>query len=395
MPALSTPHSRQHKSHKPSHSAGNGVGSTSLSFPAGSEIRSAAEQPPKGGFVPLLPRLQPPVQPSPMPPILVLGAGVTGLSTAIRLRQAGASVRVVAAVRPSEHPRAHAPGTWPPYPASLRAAAVWYPYHVSDPRVERWAAATLHELHRLVDEPGAGVSIVPFVELFRGAPAEYAWSAAVRRFSAVPADRLPAGFASGWEMEVPFVDAPVYMRWLERRFLDLGGMIETRFVGSMGEVDMPGGVVVNCTGLGARRLLDDADVYPCRGQVVRVRAPAVRAWTVSDDPAAGLTYVFARGHDVMLGGTAEDGVWDETVDPAAIDALRKRAAALVPATADAEVLEVAAGLRPQWRGGRVRVEREERPGGGAVVHSYGHGGSGFTLSWGCADDVARLALAAT
>jgi D-amino-acid oxidase len=39
----------------------------------------------------------------------------------------------------------------------------------------------------------------------------------------------------------------------------------------------------------------------------------------------------------------------------------------------------------------VRLELEERPGGRAVIHDYGHGGSGYTLSWGCAEEVAALA----
>jgi D-amino-acid oxidase len=326
--------------------------------------------------------------------VLVLGAGVTGLSTAIRLREAGAEVTVAAAMLPSEHPRAHPRGTWPPYPASLRAAAVWYPYHVEDPRVDGWAVTTLHELYRIAErDPAAGVYPVEFVELFRGGAARYAWSSALRRFGAVPADRLPAGFAAGWEMEVPFVETPVYMPWLERRFLALGGRVERRMVESVDQVAGPGRVVVNCTGLGARRLLDDADVYPARGQVVRVHAPGVRAWTVADDARQGLTYVFSRKDGVLLGGTAEDGEWDEVTSPEAIAAIRARTAALVPGTADAPVVDVTCGLRPQWRGGRVRVEREERPDGSAIVHSYGHGGAGFTLSWGCADDVARLVLA--
>jgi D-amino-acid oxidase len=323
---------------------------------------------------------------------LVLGAGVTGLSTAVRLREAGADVRVVAAMLPSDHPRAHAVGTWPPYPASLRAAAIWYPYHVTDPRVERWSVETLAELYRLADDPNSGVYPVTFTERFRGAAAEYAWSSALRRFGAVAAEHLPPGYAAGWEMEVPFIETPVYMRWLERRFLALGGEIERRFVDSMDEVATPGSVVVNCTGLGARRLLDDADVYPSRGQIVRVRAPGVRTWKVADDAGDGLTYVFARGDGVVLGGTAEDGAWDEVTSPEDIAAIRRRCASLVPATGAAEVLEVTCGLRPQWRGGLVRVEREDRADGVPVIHSYGHGGAGFTLSWGCADEVARMAI---
>ena len=48
--------------------------------------------------------------------------------------------------------------------------------------------------------------------------------------------------------------------------------------------------------------------------------------------------------------------------------------------AGAEVLRSLVGLRQFRRA--VRLDRD-----GDVVHCYGHGGSGVTLSWGCADDV--------
>ena len=39
----------------------------------------------------------------------------------------------------------------------------------------------------------------------------------------------------------------------------------------------------------------------------------------------------------------------------------------------------------------MRLEIEELPGGRALIHDYGHGGGGFTLSWGCAEEVLKLA----
>src|SRR5690606_40184798 len=41
-------------------------------------------------------------------------------------------------------------------------------------------------------------------------------------------------------------------------------------VGHLREVVRPGRVVVVCTGLGSQRLLDDAALYPIRGQIVLV-----------------------------------------------------------------------------------------------------------------------------
>jgi D-amino-acid oxidase len=54
------------------------------------------------------------------------------------------------------------------------------------------------------------------------------------------------------------------------------------------------------------------------------------------------------------------------------------------------VLAERVGLRPFRRSG-VRLERDLLRDGRAVIHNYGHGGAGFTLSWGCAREVLGMA----
>jgi D-amino-acid oxidase len=149
-------------------------------------------------------------------------------------------------------------------------------------------------------------------------------------------------------------------------------------------------VVVNCTGMGARELVPDPAMIPIRGQVVRVENPGLSGFTVdAGDHGDDISYVIPRSRDVVLGGTAIAGSASVTPDPDAARRIIERCTALEPALRDAAVIAHAAGIRP----GRsaVRVEAESR-GGGVAVHNYGHGGSGVTISWGCAEEAALLAL---
>jgi D-amino-acid oxidase len=57
-----------------------------------------------------------------------------------------------------------------------------------------------------------------------------------------------------------------------------------------------------------------------------------------------------------------------------------------------DVLGERVGLRPFRRSG-IRVERAQLCDGRVLIHDYGHGGSGFTFSWGCAGAVAAIATA--
>ena len=151
------------------------------------------------------------------------------------------------------------------------------------------------------------------------------------------------------------------------------------------------GTVVDCAGLGARALVGDASVTPVRGQVVVVEQLGLDEWVVDDGDGRALTYVVPRIDDVVVGGTADEGADDLAVDPATASAILERATALVPELAGARVLRHKVGLRPARPTVRLEAERRDDR---TVVHCYGHGGAGVTLSWGCAADVASLVGAA-
>jgi D-amino-acid oxidase len=171
----------------------------------------------------------------------------------------------------------------------------------------------------------------------------------------------------------------IYLPWLQQRFLSAGGVVTRRKIKSFDEV--PGDVVVNATGLAAGRLCGDDAVFPVRGQVVLVRNPGVTT-SVRDEERR--LYIHPRSKDVVLGGTFDAGNDDLTPDPSIRDAIVARCVEVVPELAGAEIVGEKVGLRPARRGG-PRVERE-----GRIVHAYGHGGAGMTLSWGCAEEVTRL-----
>jgi D-amino-acid oxidase len=307
--------------------------------------------------------------------VLVIGAGVVGLSTGIRLLSAGHGVSIWARERP-------------PHTTSDVAAAIWYPYRaLPENKVTAWAAFTYRELQKLTSEPRAGVTMRSGLELLRGAQAEPWWKDAVPGFREARPDELPSGFVAGHALKVPVAEMPRYLPFLLFRFFALGGRLELRELGTLDEALRAHPVVVNCSGLGARELVPDGQVTPVRGQVVRVEQSGVDRFWIDDHGPEGMAYVIPRSADVVLGGTAEEGREDIEPDEAEAQAIVRRCALLDPRLARSRVLGVAVGLRP----GRscVRLEAEERD-GRLLVHNYGHGGAGVTLSWGCAQEVAEL-----
>lgn len=106
-----------------------------------------------------------------------------------------------------------------------------------------------------------------------------------------------------------------------------------------------------------------------------------------------MVFILPRGENTLLmGGLVEPREWDTNIGlsnyppiPAMMERCRRFLPALKDLPIDA-VEPVRAGLRP-FRPSGIRLEHERDT---RIIHNYGHGGSGVTLSWGCADEVAGI-----
>jgi D-amino-acid oxidase len=319
------------------------------------------------------------------PDVLVIGAGVSGLTTAICLAEAGARVTISAAAPPSRT-------------TSAVAGAIWGPHLVGhDDRVARWGASTLDRLLGLAAEPAAGVRTVSGLQASRAQASPPDWAAALDGFRLATGGELPPGFAAGWRFTAPVAAMPVYLGYLLARFRDAGGELGTtdRAFGSLAEAvaSTSAGVIVNCAGIGARVLVPDLEMMPVRGQVVVAANPGITEFFIGlGDESAELIYLFPHGDTILLGGTEDRGNWSTEPDPAVAERILTRAAAIEPGLRGARVVAHRVGLRPVRPA--VRLDAEDHVGGRRIVHNYGHGGAGVSLSWGCAEDAASLAMAA-
>ncbi|MFB6724257.1 FAD-dependent oxidoreductase [Kribbella sp. NPDC056345] len=293
--------------------------------------------------------------------VIVVGAGVIGLTCAVRLAENGYEVAVLARDLPLET-------------TSSVAGAIWGPY-LAEPadRVAAWAKASYDEFTKLAEhEPS--VQLRHGRELLVERTPDPAWADVLPDLTRVASP--PTGFADGWAFTAPVVEMPKYLPALVKRLENAGGTL-TR--AALSGLPSSADLVINCTGLGARLTAADPTVTPVRGQLLSVAQCGLSEWLI-----AGTTVVIPRSNDVIVGGTSEPGDWNLAVDPSASTAILERAAVLVPQLRKATVLRARVGLRPARPS--VRCELVDK-----VIHCYGHGGSGVTLSWGCADEVLALA----
>ncbi len=305
--------------------------------------------------------------------VLVVGGGVAGLTCALELLDAGYNVQVAARELLGET-------------TSAIAAAFWYPYRAyPEDQVNGWAHASLRRFMGLADDPHTGVLRRETIELGPIA-SRPGWACVAEQFHPARAEDLPPGFTEGFAFTTAVVETGVYLPWLQAQVEARGGQVVRRTLTSLDEVK-DHAIAINCSGLGARTLVPDPAVHPIRGQIVRVENLGFSRVWIDEHSGPDITYVVPRSVDVVLGGTSEPHEDDRTPVAERSRRIIERCARLEPRLAEARVLSVAVGLRP----GRAAVRLEaERLGDTLVVHNYGHGGAGVTLSWGCAAAVREI-----
>jgi len=323
--------------------------------------------------------------------IAVVGAGVNGLCSAIRLRERGYDVTI--------HATHATPDT-----TSDRAGALFTPFGAdNDTRLLPWIEVSRSALEQLALEAPAesGVRLAEVREYLSGTGGR---SIELRR--SMPGARLLSArepYRHIFESNLPHIDVLRYMPYLQARFEALGGHIIRDTIDDFTRLVSRGYEgVVNCTGLGARRLARDPLLVPMRGQVVH--APndlGLETSLIAEESDGAITYIVPFGDHVVLGGTYERRIEEAVTDEATLAAIVERARRLLQFDGHPRADELGrirlrawSGIRPvRTRNGHdeeIRLERENLADGAWVVHNYGHGRSGFTLSWGCAADVVEL-----
>ncbi|KAM9006342.1 D-aspartate oxidase isoform 3-T3 [Sarcophilus harrisii] len=167
-----------------------------------------------------------------------------------------------------------------------------------------------------------------------------------------------------------------------------GGHIHIRKVEDLWELYGSYDIVVNCSGLGSRELVGDLELFPVRGQVLKVQAPWVKHFIRDGD---GLTYIYPGAFNVTLGGTRQKDDWNLSPDPQNSREILNRCWALEPSLQGAWDIKEKVGLRPSRPG--VRLQKEILTQNGhqlPVVHNYGHGAGGFSVHWGTALQAVQL-----
>tara|TARA_B100000579_G_scaffold73029_1_gene56008 strand:- start:206 stop:1141 length:936 start_codon:yes stop_codon:yes gene_type:complete len=304
---------------------------------------------------------------------LVIGGGVNGLSTGICLLEDGWEVTIC-----SEE--------FSPNTTSDVAAALWYPF-LSAPleKTNVWGSRTYDILKLLAAEKNAGIEMTQTFEYFRTAQSDPAWMTTVDNFERITAN-LPSDYVECFSFTTSIIEMQIYLKWLMERYEALGGKLEKKKIDNFSNISSDYSIIVNCTGLNSGELCNDSEVYPVRGQIIRVK-PLLNQMHL-DQQIPTLAYIVPRSNDMILGGVAQEGNWN--LEPTEEDRnfILEKCSKIIPDLKNAEIIEDMVGLRP----GRTEVRLEkEQISDKTIIHNYGHGGSGVTLSWGCAEEVVELA----
>ncbi|MEL7006463.1 MAG: FAD-dependent oxidoreductase, partial [Bacteroidota bacterium] len=272
---------------------------------------------------------------------------------------------------------------------SNKAAAIWLPY-LAEPvdAVNRWSKESYFKYIEMSQDTDSGISIVDLKVLVNDE--DVWWKNSLPSDALVPTDEqeIPSGFNFAYTIKSPLIETQIYLLYLAKQVVSIGGKIEFRMIYSLKDLTYGFDYVINCSGLGAIDLANDKSLYPIKGQLLKVKKQKNIKPTIADfafdENGQNLAYTIPRQDYLILGGTAIKGDFSLTPNSELAKGIFQRCVEISDGKLEKdELMLLDVGLRP----GRkvIRLEKD-----GDIIHNYGHGGSGYTVAWGCAEDVLSL-----
>jgi glycine oxidase len=317
------------------------------------------------------------------PTIIVIGAGVAGLTSALELADRGLGVEVV------ERGRVLGEGSCSWMAGGMLAP--WCERATTEPEVADWGAPSIAWWAERFPETVRKGSLV--VAQPRDLPDLTRFAQRTERFDWLDADRIAAlepDLGGRFRRALFFADEAHLdprraLAALARRLQDQGVVV--RFGVELAPRDAPADIVVDCRGLAARDTLPD--LRGVRGEMVVVRAPDVSLQRPVRllHPRIPL-YIVPRGNGLfMIGATMIESERRGPVSVRSAVELLNAAYALHPAFGEAEIVELGADLRPAFPNNLPDVRRS-----GHVLHANGLFRHGFLLAPALARRTAEAVL---
>lgn len=331
--------------------------------------------------------------------VAIVGAGICGLSTAVRLQAADPCLDITIIAE-----------KFSPETTSDVAAGFWEPIFMRDTPIEnqkRWGKVTFDYLKTFLETEQASHLGITYCsgyfladEIINEKPFEDIYIRQIKLSEEDLRRNFPDDIKDGYLITSIMFCCTPYMQVILKQFQQKGGKIVEKKVKSFDEFAGKFDVVVNCSGLGARDLCKDKTIEPVRGQIIKIRAPWLKHFYMverhEEIKKERPCYIFPRFNDVVVGGTIQFGNWNTDVDERDTQYILERVSEFEPTIKNAEIIKICAGLRPVRKA--VRLEKEimavkteygsvlKLP----VVHNYGHGGGGLSTFWGCAGEARDL-----
>jgi D-amino-acid oxidase len=304
--------------------------------------------------------------------IAIIGSGISGLSCAYLLCEKDYDITVIAK-------------SFSPNITSNRAAAFWFPYHIrNDKRGVGWAQKSYSFYQKLSADASTGISMKQLVKVLRENEIEEEpiWVDFIPKGACkkVPQENLSPGVEVAYDVTVPLIETQIFLPYLKNYVSAKNVKFIEREINSFDEIKNDFDFIINCTALGSQKLCNDKNIIPVRGQVALIETRTDFPIYLDNEKPL---YLVPRKDAMIVGGTYEENMYEEKTEPSTIKKILNNAYAVFPELKQQKVIGSWAGLRPYRP--TVRVEKENN-----IIHNYGHGGSGFTIAFGCADEVVKF-----
>ncbi|KAK7475015.1 hypothetical protein BaRGS_00033762 [Batillaria attramentaria] len=309
--------------------------------------------------------------------IAVIGAGIVGLTTAVNVQKMvpDARVTIFADKFGNDTTSSGAGGIYRPTGQLIKG--------VSEETLKKWVTDSWEYFSSLAMSPLAKETGQTLAPLYKDIVFHF------RHLTPEELRKLNFKSKYGCFFTTVITQTKKFMPWLMTQFKEKGGKVEFRTVTKIEELaDFD--IVVNCSALGSQQMLQDRSMYPVKGQLVHVKAPWIKTFVYCEGSPEP-TYFIPHDDYIIIGGTRERGNYQKDFSPATQEDILRRAADILPQVKEGEVVGNWTGLRPSRD--PIRLEKELLFVNGKklrVVHNYGHGANGVSLSWGTAKVAAQL-----